>query len=63
MIIIRCNTGKDIEVPVDELTGANLANLDLHRALLASADLRKSVLRKTILWREVRRSNGLAGLF
>ena len=34
MIVIRCNTGKDVEVAADELIGANLANLDLHKGVI-----------------------------
>jgi hypothetical protein len=34
MIVIRCETGKEVSVDSESLVGANLRGLDLHRALL-----------------------------
>jgi uncharacterized protein YjbI with pentapeptide repeats len=45
MIIIRCETGDDVQVEGDTLVGANLARLNLHRALLEGQDLRKPTFR------------------
>src|SRR5438132_1471955 len=44
MIVIRCETGEEVQVEGDDLVGAKLAGLDLHRALLERRDLRQADL-------------------
>jgi uncharacterized protein YjbI with pentapeptide repeats len=39
MIVIRCETGEDISVAGESLAGADLTNLNLHRALLSGQSL------------------------
>ena len=40
MVIIRCETGDDVQVETDSLAGSKLTGLNLHRALLDGQDLR-----------------------
>ncbi|HEX4341011.1 MAG TPA: pentapeptide repeat-containing protein, partial [Polyangiaceae bacterium] len=44
MITIHCETRNDIVVATDSLAGADLTNLDLHRALLGAQSLTRSNL-------------------
>ncbi|AGC43378.1 pentapeptide repeat-containing protein [Myxococcus stipitatus DSM 14675] len=43
-MVIRCETGDDLQVDGDSLVGARLAGCNLHRALLGGQDLRRANL-------------------
>lgn len=48
-MIIRCETGEHVQIDAEDLVGATLAGLNLHRALLERRDLQRADLSGTDL--------------